>query len=44
MSDDDESPHLSNGEIAFNKLMHAIETGEYAPGDRLREVEVAERL
>ncbi len=35
---------LSQGGIAFAKLMNAIETGLYRPGDRLREVEIAERL
>lgn len=34
----------SQGGVAFARLMHAIETGIYQPGDRLREVEVAERL
>ena len=35
---------LSQGALAFDRLMRAIETGEYRPGDRLRETEVAERL
>ncbi len=35
---------LSQGGVAFAKLMQAIETGLYQPGDRLREVEIAERL
>ena len=35
---------LSQGGLAFAKLMQAIETGLYQPGDRLREVEIAERL
>lgn len=35
---------LSQGGIAFAKLMAAIEAGEFQPGDRLREVDVAERL
>lgn len=35
---------LSQGGIAFAKLMAAIQSGIYQPGDRLREVEVAERL
>jgi len=35
---------LSQGGIAFAKLMAAIEAGDYAPGDRLREVEIADRL
>ncbi len=34
----------SQGGIAFAKLMAAIEAGDYQPGDRLREVEVADRL
>jgi DNA-binding GntR family transcriptional regulator len=34
----------SQGGLAFVKLMEAIEAGIYQPGDRLREVEVAERL
>ncbi len=34
----------SQGELAFEKLMQAIEAGTYVPGDRLREVEVADRL
>ncbi|MEL6550307.1 MAG: GntR family transcriptional regulator [Pseudomonadota bacterium] len=35
---------LSQGEVAFAKLMEAIEAGVYLPGDRLRETEVAGRL
>lgn len=35
---------LSQGGIAFAKIMAAIEAGIYQPGDRLREVEVADRL
>ncbi|QFU09652.1 HTH-type transcriptional regulator LutR [Rhodobacteraceae bacterium THAF1] len=35
---------LSQGGVAFAKLMQAIEAGQYRPGDRLREVEIAERL
>lgn len=34
----------SQGGLAFERLMAAIEAGTYRPGDRLREVEVAERL
>jgi len=34
----------SQGSLAFAKLMGAIKEGLYAPGDRLREVEVADRL
>ncbi|CTQ49439.1 GntR family transcriptional regulator [Jannaschia donghaensis] len=41
MSDDQE---LSQGGIAFAKLMSAIEAGEFRPGDRLRETDIAERL
>lgn len=39
-----DDPDQSQGEIAFAKLMHAIKAGEFRPGDRLREVEIAERL
>ena len=35
---------LSQGGVAFAKLMHAIESGVYQPGDRLRETEIADRL
>lgn len=35
---------LSQGEIAFAKLMAAIKAGDFQPGDRLRETDVAERL
>ena len=39
-----ETTELSQGTLAFETLMKAIEAGEYRPGDRLREVEVAHRL
>lgn len=39
-----DTAELSQGGIAFAKLMMAIEDGQFRPGDRLREVEVAERL
>lgn len=35
---------LSQGVVAFERLMSAIEIGIYKPGDRLREIEVADRL
>lgn len=35
---------LSQGGIAFQTLMAAIEAGEFRPGDRLRETDIAERL
>jgi len=41
---DPDPTDLSQGGVAFAKLMKAIETGHYQPGDRLREVEIAERL
>lgn len=37
-------PEQSQGGVAFTQLMHAIKTGLYKPGDRLREIEVADRL
>lgn len=40
----DDPTDLSQGGVAFAKLMRAIERGVYQPGDRLREVEVADRL
>jgi DNA-binding GntR family transcriptional regulator len=41
---DTEDFDQSQGGIAFDKLMTAIKAGEFRPGDRLREVEVADRL
>ncbi|MEL7090437.1 MAG: GntR family transcriptional regulator [Pseudomonadota bacterium] len=35
---------MSQGEAAYATLLGQIRAGSYAPGDRLREVEVAERL
>ena len=40
----DDPADLSQGSVAFAKLMQAIEAGVYQPGDRLREIEVADRL
>lgn len=40
----DDPADLSQGAVAFAKLMRAIEGGIYQPGDRLREIEVAQRL
>ena len=34
----------SNGGAAYDALMDALRGGTYAPGDRLREAEVSERL
>ncbi len=39
-----EAPEQSQGSLAYDKLHTAIREGTYAPGDRLRETEVAERL
>lgn len=39
-----EPSDLSQGGVAFTKLMTAIETGIYQPGDRLRETEISDRL
>jgi len=38
------SPDMSQGEAAYSKLLEAIRAGTFAPGDRLRETDVAERL
>jgi DNA-binding GntR family transcriptional regulator len=35
---------LSQGEIAYQKLLSAIRAGDFKPGDRLRETDVATRL
>ncbi|MCF2904682.1 GntR family transcriptional regulator [Octadecabacter sp. CECT 8868] len=43
MNTEDEE-NLSQGGVAFAQLMQAIEAGIYQPGDRLREIEVSERL
>jgi len=43
MSHPDETDQ-SQGGIAFTKLMEAIKSGNFRPGDRLREVDIAERL
>jgi len=43
MNSSDESG-VSQGGVAFAKLMAAIKAGEFRPGDRLREVDIAERF
>lgn len=35
---------MSQGETAYAQLLAAIRTGEFVPGDRLRETDVADRL
>lgn len=40
----DKKQSQSSGETAFDSLMKAIRDNTYAPGDRLREEEVGERL
>ena len=39
-----ETEDLSHGEIAYQKLLAAIRAGDFQPGDRLRETDVATRL
>ncbi|MFK7755089.1 MAG: GntR family transcriptional regulator [Sedimentitalea sp.] len=41
---DQNAQDMSQGELAYLKLHAAIREGQFAPGDRLREVEVAARL
>ena len=41
---DPDSQGMSQGEMAYARLVTAIREGRYQPGDRLREVEVAESL
>jgi len=43
MTSSDE-PDLSQGGVAFAKLMAAIKDGVLRPGDRLREIDIAERF
>lgn len=38
------TPDMSQGEVAYARLLDAIRTGGYAPGERLRETDVAARL
>ncbi|MEM1075759.1 MAG: GntR family transcriptional regulator [Pseudomonadota bacterium] len=37
-------PQASSGELAYDKLLQAIRSGAFRPGDRLREEEVSESL
>lgn len=39
-----ENEDLSHGEIAYQKLLAVIRSGDFKPGDRLRETDVATRL
>lgn len=39
-----ELQEMSQGETAYERLMAAIRDGEFQPGDRLREIDVAARL
>lgn len=41
---DSNKTSLSQGQTTYLTLLDAIRSGEYAPGDRLREVEIADRL
>ncbi|MEM6372610.1 MAG: GntR family transcriptional regulator [Pseudomonadota bacterium] len=38
------TPDMSQGEVAYAKLLTAIRNGDFVPGDRLRETDVAARL
>ncbi|MFL4470396.1 GntR family transcriptional regulator [Tateyamaria armeniaca] len=38
------TPDMSQGEAAYAKLLAAIRSGDFVPGDRLRETDVAARL
>lgn len=40
----DEAQGMSQGEVAYAKLLAAIRSGTFLPGDRLRETDVAEKL
>ena len=39
-----ELQEMSQGEIAYGRLLAAIRDGDFQPGDRLREIDVAARL
>lgn len=41
---DPQVQELSQGEVAYAKMLTALRDGQFQPGDRLREVEVAEQL
>lgn len=38
------TPEMNQGEVAYSRLLTAIRGGEFNPGDRLRETDVAARL
>ena len=40
----DTTTDMSHGELAYHRLLKAIEKGQYQPGEKLRETEVAARL
>lgn len=44
MTDINKSADLSQGAAAYNTLVAAIRAGDFLPGDRLRETDVAQRL
>lgn len=37
-------PEMNQGEVAYTRLLKAIRNGDFKPGDRLRETDVATRL
>lgn len=41
---DQELQGMSQGEVAYHRLLEAIRSGQFRPGDRLRETDVAEKL
>ena len=40
----DERQGMSQGDVAHARLLEAVRAGEFSPGDRLREVDIASRL
>ena len=40
----EKNQEMSHGELAYARVIHAIRSGLFKPGDRLRETDVAERL
>ena len=44
MADHGKTADRSQGELAYARMIDAIRAGEYSPGDRLREIEMATRV
>jgi DNA-binding GntR family transcriptional regulator len=40
----DQNQDMSQGEVAYEALLQAIREGQFRPGDRLREIDISDRL